>query len=299
MITKANLFPPVDPPPPPPPGQAPDSSNEVSYLYSDHLGSLVAEKAADGTVSYQKYTSWGAVRSGGLPDTTRNFTGQLRDTSGLLNYQAREYDPVLGRFLSPDSVVPGAAIGVGGALGTLGIDSRQALRPLAVDFHEGGFLAGISQENAFTQQHGFWFELSNSDRGKAKIPWGPANPQALNRYSYALDNPLRYWIDRPQFTQPRRCSESREIFRGLADALSKRAGFGEAVAEFVELLKDAAPEFDNPLGELAKQIIVMGADLEPMGTALVRTSRRRASMGWPTKSTARMKPKVSASCIWR
>ena len=166
----------------------------MSYLYSDHLGSLVAEKAADGTVSYQKYTPWGAVRSGGLPDTTRNFTGQPRDTSGLLNYQAREYDPALGRLLSPDSVVPGAAVGAGGALGTLGVDSRQALRPLAVDFHEPVMAWSVNQENAFTQEHGFWFQLTAQDKSLAKRGWGPRNPQALSRYAYVLDNPARYWI---------------------------------------------------------------------------------------------------------
>ena len=141
-----------------------------------------------------EFTPWGSVRTRGVPasTTTRNYTGQRLDGTGLLYYNARRYDPALGRFISPDSIVPGAASGADGAADTLGPDFQQALRPLAVDFHEPGFLAGISQEDAFTQQKGFWFELSNSDRGKAKIPWGPANPQALNRYNYALNNPLRY-----------------------------------------------------------------------------------------------------------
>jgi RHS repeat-associated protein len=35
------------------------------------------------------------------------FTDQERDTStGLYNYDARLYDPVIGRFLSADSIVP-------------------------------------------------------------------------------------------------------------------------------------------------------------------------------------------------
>ena len=54
--------------------------------------------------------------------------GQTRDAStGLMYYGARFYDPALGRFLSPDSIVP-----------------------------------------------------------------QPGNPQSLNRYSYTLNNPLRY-----------------------------------------------------------------------------------------------------------
>jgi RHS repeat-associated protein len=56
------------------------------------------------------------------------YTGQEEDPeTGLYNYGARLYDPVLGRFISPDSMVP-----------------------------------------------------------------DPSNPQALNRYSYTLNNPLRY-----------------------------------------------------------------------------------------------------------
>jgi hypothetical protein len=34
--------------------------------------------------------------------------------------------------------------------------------------------------------------LSDEQRKKAGSPWGPANPQNLNRYSYVTNNPLRY-----------------------------------------------------------------------------------------------------------
>jgi RHS repeat-associated protein len=72
---------------------------------------------------------WGAVRPGpnnALP-TGYTFTGQLDSGLGLMYYGARFYDGALGRFISPDTIVP-----------------------------------------------------------------EPGNPQALNRYSYVLNNPLRY-----------------------------------------------------------------------------------------------------------
>jgi len=53
-------------------------------------------------------------------------------------------------------------------------------------------LAGVAEENAFTLNYGFWLQLSGKQKEKAKLPWGPQNPQALNRYSYVVNNPLRY-----------------------------------------------------------------------------------------------------------
>ncbi len=86
------------------------------------------------------------MRSGGVSQTSLNYTGQHLDGSGLLYYHARYYDPVLARFVSADSIVPGMAMGAGGAMGTLGMDPQVALRPLTVDFHEPGFAAGLAAE---------------------------------------------------------------------------------------------------------------------------------------------------------
>ena len=38
--------------------------------------------------------------------TDRLFTGQRQDLTGLYHYGAREYDPVTGRFIQPDPIVP-------------------------------------------------------------------------------------------------------------------------------------------------------------------------------------------------
>jgi RHS repeat-associated protein/uncharacterized repeat protein (TIGR01451 family) len=92
--------------------QRSSSSNQVLYLHSDHLGSVSAVTDANGLlVNKQDFTPWGEIRGGGtgVTQTSLNFTGQRRDSTGLLYYHARYYDPNLGRFLSADSVVPGTA----------------------------------------------------------------------------------------------------------------------------------------------------------------------------------------------
>ncbi|MER3408109.1 MAG: hypothetical protein C4292_05020, partial [Nitrososphaera sp.] len=62
-------------------------------------------------VSSSKYYPYGADRPGGsgtLP-TDYKFTGQRQDANiGLYDFNARFYDPLLGRFLSADTIVPGA-----------------------------------------------------------------------------------------------------------------------------------------------------------------------------------------------
>jgi RHS repeat-associated protein len=91
------------------------------YLHGDHLGSVaLSVNAASGATSSQEFDPWGAVRSGGVPQTSLNYTGQRKDGTGLLYYHARYYDPALARWTSPDSLVPGTAMGAGGALDTLG-----------------------------------------------------------------------------------------------------------------------------------------------------------------------------------
>lgn len=68
-----------------------------------------------------------SLESQGNLATDKLFTGQRLDGTGLYYYGARYYDPTIGRFISPDTLVQ-----------------------------------------------------------------NPANPQTLNRYSYVLNNPLKY-----------------------------------------------------------------------------------------------------------
>jgi RHS repeat-associated protein len=105
------------------------NGSNLRYVHLDLLGSTsVVTNSSGAQYGYTRYYPYGSTRdSGGSLDTTKKFTGQRLDGTGLYYYGARYYDPSIGRFISPDTVVP-----------------------------------------------------------------NPANPQSFNRYSYCLNNPLRY-----------------------------------------------------------------------------------------------------------
>jgi RHS repeat-associated protein len=61
------------------------------------------------------YLPYGGTRweSGSTP-TDFQFTGQRKEAGfGLYDYNARYYDPLIGRFVSADSIVPGAGQAAG------------------------------------------------------------------------------------------------------------------------------------------------------------------------------------------
>ncbi|MEJ5312578.1 MAG: RHS repeat-associated core domain-containing protein [Anaerolineae bacterium] len=102
----------------------------VYYLHADYLGSASLTTDASGNkVGELRYLPYGETRTiWGITPTDRRFTGQIEDAAiDLYFYNARYYDPALGRFIQADTIVP-----------------------------------------------------------------SPANPQSLNRYAYAVGNPLRY-----------------------------------------------------------------------------------------------------------
>ena len=101
------------------------------FFHKDHLGSsnVVTDYANGAAVETSEYLPFGQTREQtGTAISNYKFTDQELDPStGLYNYDARLYDPVVGRFITADSIVPD------------------------------------------------WY-----------------NPQALNRYAYVLNNPLKY-----------------------------------------------------------------------------------------------------------
>jgi len=80
------------------------------HLHGDHLGSISLTTRGSAETASRTYFAYGAERSAsGHLRTDHTFTGQKSDTTGLMYYNARYYDPTLGTFISPDSIVPNPA----------------------------------------------------------------------------------------------------------------------------------------------------------------------------------------------
>jgi len=83
----------------------------LQYLHTDHLGGVAAVTTSAGVYSTnQSYFAYGKKRAGGTLPTTINYTGQRLDGSGLVYMNARYYDPLVGMFISPDTIVPDAGV---------------------------------------------------------------------------------------------------------------------------------------------------------------------------------------------
>lgn len=85
-----------------------DFTSEILYLCTDHLGSIVKIVNEQGNACFEaKYDAWGNQK------IIKNDIGFIRGYTGheempefgLVNMNARLYDPMLGRFLSPDDFV--------------------------------------------------------------------------------------------------------------------------------------------------------------------------------------------------
>ena len=82
---------------------------EPHYYHSDHLGSSNVISDADGKKEQRiEYYPYGKTYlSDGTKTTNYKYTGKEEDpTTALYFYGARYYDPDIGRFITPDTIVP-------------------------------------------------------------------------------------------------------------------------------------------------------------------------------------------------
>jgi RHS repeat-associated protein len=86
----------------------PNQTDNIYYVHRDHLGSILSLTDANGTAAFNaSYDAWGKQT---ITNNTfkfhRGFTGHEHlPEFALINMNGRMYDPILGRFLSPDPYV--------------------------------------------------------------------------------------------------------------------------------------------------------------------------------------------------
>ena len=81
----------------------------LHWAGTDHLGGTIRVLDSSFTaLDGMRYKPFGEDRdTGSSLNTDRKFTGQTEDeAAGLYWYASRAYDPAIGRFVSPDTVVP-------------------------------------------------------------------------------------------------------------------------------------------------------------------------------------------------
>jgi RHS repeat-associated protein len=131
---------------------AASTTQKMFYVGTDYLGSLLTFVDANGTVAEKHgYDAWGRLRN---PDTwvafsntniaptyqfSRGYTGHEHlQEFGLINMNARMYDPLLGRMLAPDN-----NIGSGTSTQALNRYSYVGNNPLKYTDPTGWFSVGI------------------------------------------------------------------------------------------------------------------------------------------------------------
>jgi RHS repeat-associated protein len=126
--------------------------NGTPYFgFSDHLGSTSVTVDINGAiVGNELYKAWGGERySLGSIQTTFKYTGQREAEAGLYFYNARWYDPEVGRFIQADTDVPESQ----GS--TLGFDryayvGNNPVNHIDPSGHCWGFASGLREWGAYT-----------------------------------------------------------------------------------------------------------------------------------------------------
>lgn len=208
---------------------------ELLFIIGNHLGStsLVTDDAGN-VISEMRYKACptGVLREGevrhasGSEVTKYQYTGQYSDSYiNLLWYGSRHYDPELGRFTSPDTIIPDPAGSQRIAMrknGTLNfiIGDHFGSTSLVTDANgnvisemkykawgEERYSNGTKQTSyGYTGQYSYaaefglhyynarWYDslLSRFNQPDTIIPEESQGVQAWDRFAYVNNNPVRY-----------------------------------------------------------------------------------------------------------
>lgn len=184
--------------------------NNVAYysILRDHLGSITHIVNSTGTVMQKlSYDAWGRLRNPSNytlytptnepePYLGRGYCGHEHLTGfGLINMNARLYDPMLGRFLSPDPYVQAPEHSQSFNRYSYCMNNPLIYKDENGEFFLGTFIAAITDAIANVFKHGFnvsqynWTKTVNAwriDMGMFRGDFG----QIINKWTWGLTQSL-------------------------------------------------------------------------------------------------------------
>jgi hypothetical protein len=126
------------------------------------------------------------IPAGGMDDPT---TDGATEGFGLMFYNARWYDPQLGRFAQADTIVTGESNRSNATIKNVADNQYVAL---TTGYFEVEVVTKLNHDNAFLVSKGGIQNLTKEDREIGHIVDVPTDTQVFDRYCYGLNNPFTY-----------------------------------------------------------------------------------------------------------
>jgi len=224
-------------------------SSSLYWLLSDHLGSTSITATSSGSIVGElRYKPWGETRyTYGSTPTTIRYTGQREESSlGLYWYASRWYSPGLGRFVSPDSIVPDP-------YNSLDYDHYSYTRNNPVKYSDpSGHAVACMNDDLSTGCAGTGLGgLTPSQILDTNLP-SIVQDRAI--YNYSLAHPTYNYTLDPELEDTGKYLVANAIFIGNADHLYRQPNF-------LDRIRSSWTAFASGFG-LAMAGIIVGGDSE-------------------------------------
>ncbi len=271
-------------------GEVGQGRDSVSWLHADHLGSVSeATTGSGGVSSRQRYFPYGRVRySSGSPPTTYNYTGQRLDQStGLLFFQARYYDPRLSRFVSADTMVPEPG-------------NPQSLNRFAYGYNNPVKFTDPSGHYATWEgDPGSDFEVLTRIDRDGRIRFLKIHHEGewyLNKVETAIAEYIINAVvfDRYDSPLPELGVFAGQVIDNAAEALAYDTEWGTAIGELAPLQQEAA--YIGAVGSVGSALPLVG---ETAQAYIQRLENQVAKSGKPPHAWSKHSPTVSADAELR
>jgi RHS repeat-associated protein len=268
----------------------------LRFFYSDHLGSRRVVLDSEGDVQDKfEYSPWGeATHPIGTEEDLASFTGKEYDATGLIYFNARYYDPSIGRFITEDPSRKGT-----GWYTYCGNNPLNRVDPTGRQDGTGEQYAGqqyAEQEQAQTEQSQTNFESASNTIGAISSGLESGGTQLIN-------NAANSAAEANQLNAARATVEAQAIYTSskipfaIADDLSKQATTKFQESTMVSIAGENAKVVGKALGVLGAVVsaIDVGVTCKEKGiVAAVKTAVKDVAVfATGAAATAVLSPVIS------